>query len=63
MPFDGDPLGEHDGLYHPQTDGLVERYNRTLIDMLAQSVGRSGRDWDVRLFAYRASLQESTVFV
>jgi len=50
--------------YHPQTDGLVERFNRTLIDMLAKRVERSGRDRDTQipyvLFAYRASLQEST---
>ena len=50
--------------YHPQTDGLVERFNRTLIDMLAKTVEKSGRDWDTRLpfvlFAYRASPQEST---
>ena len=32
--------------YHPQTDGLVERFNRTLIDMLAKRVEPSGRDWD-----------------
>ena len=50
--------------YHPQTDGLVERFNRTLTDMLAKTVEKSGRDWDQHLphvlFAYRASLQEST---
>ena len=50
--------------YHPETDGLVERFNRTLIDMLAKTVEKNGRDWDVRLpyilFAYRASMQDST---
>ena len=50
--------------YHPQTDGLVERFNRTLTDMLAKTVEKSGADWDQRLpyvlFAYRSSLQQPT---
>ena len=50
--------------YHPQTDGLVERFNRTLTTMLAKTVERGGRDWDKHipyvLFAYPASQQEST---
>ena len=51
--------------YHPQTDGLVERFNRTLTAMLAKTVESSGRDWDRQLpfvlFAYCASQQQSTM--
>ena len=51
--------------YHPQTDGLVERFNHTLTNMLAKKVKKkNGKDWDVQLpyvlFTYCASPQEST---
>ena len=50
--------------YHPQTDGLVEWFNRTFTDMLAKTVEKGGQDWDNRLpyvlFAYRSSPQESS---
>ena len=51
--------------YNSQTDGLVERFNRTLTSMLAKTVERGGKDWDQKLpyvlFAYRASQQQSTL--
>ena len=50
--------------YDPQGDGLVERFNRTLTDMLSKTVDRSGKNWDeclpYVLFAFRTSMQEST---
>ena len=50
--------------YRPQSDGLVERMNRTLIDMLSKFVGTHLDDWDDHLnyvlCAYRASRNEST---
>lgn len=50
--------------YHPQTDGLVERMNKTLRSMLAKHAQTFGPDWDVHLqqvlFAYRVKPQEST---
>ena len=50
--------------YHPQFDGLCERFNRTLTSMLRGFVDTHQRDWDQYLpylmHAYRAAPQEST---
>ena len=52
--------------YHPKTDGLVERFNATLKEMLWKSAQEDGKDWDKLipyvLFAYREVPQESTGF-
>ena len=52
--------------YHPQTDGLTERFNKTLKQMLRKFVNDSGTDWDqwlpYLLFAYREVPQASTGF-
>ncbi|KAK7889577.1 hypothetical protein WMY93_025137 [Mugilogobius chulae] len=52
--------------YHPQTDGLVERFNQTLKRMLQKFVDDTGKDWDrwlpFVLFAYREVPQASTGF-
>ena len=50
--------------YRPQSDGLVERFNRTLIDMLSKFCNERQDDWDQHLpyllSAYRSSVNEST---
>ncbi|MES9881596.1 MAG: reverse transcriptase domain-containing protein [Sedimenticola sp.] len=50
--------------YHPQSNGMVERFNRTLRAMLTKHVSSDQRDWDVKLplvmLAYRSSDHEST---
>ena len=53
-------------LYHPASDGLVERFNRILLMMLAMFAGENRDDWDdllpVVMMAYRSSVHESTGF-
>jgi len=52
--------------YHPQMDGLVERFNQTLKAMLRKVADHEGKDWDKLLpyilFAYREVTQASTGF-
>eukprot|EP00731_Ephydatia_muelleri_P007554 Em0003g1802a len=52
--------------YHPETDGLVERFNGTLKAMLRKAAVGEGKDWDKLLpfvlFAYREVPQASTGF-
>ena len=50
--------------YHPQSDGMVERFNRTLQQMLKAFVRENRDDWDDHLpllmMAYQSSPHEST---
>ena len=50
--------------YHPRSDGIVERFNGTMENMLRLWVSKSHTDWDQHLallcMAYRAAEHEST---
>ena len=50
--------------YHPQGNGQVERFNRTLEAILSKVVAENQRDWDCHipkaLFAYRTAFHESS---
>lgn len=49
---------------HPQNDGLVERFNRTLAQQLGVLTVEHQHDWDTHLplvlLAYRSAVQDST---
>ncbi|KAL0184751.1 hypothetical protein M9458_020447, partial [Cirrhinus mrigala] len=53
-------------VYHPQTDGLVERFNQTLKRMLRRVVAEDHKNWDLMLpyvlFGVREVPQASTGF-
>lgn len=50
--------------FHSQSDGLIERFNCTLLQMLSTAVIDHEEDWDLQLplqmLAYRTSVQETT---
>ena len=50
--------------YQPQSDGIVERFNKTLERLLSVFVNAAHTDWDDRLpyvmMAYRSSVNETT---
>ena len=50
--------------YHPQTNGLAERVNQTLVRILRKTVVDSKRDWDSKLtaalWAYRTTYKVTT---
>ena len=52
--------------YHPQSDGLVERLNRTLVDTIALIVKHAQDTWDLRiglaLMSIRSAAQSTTVY-
>ena len=52
--------------YHPRSDGLVERFNRTLLAMLALFMSREHDNWDdllpFMMLAYNTTVHTSTGF-
>ena len=56
----------HTSAYHPQGNGQVERFNRTLESMLAMVVNDHQTDWDLHLprvlFAYHTAIHDAIGF-
>ncbi|GFV45329.1 retrovirus-related Pol polyprotein from transposon 412 [Trichonephila clavipes] len=51
---------------HPQSDGMVERFNRTILNSLSLLVSSNQQDWDKKLpfflLAYRSAVHETTSY-
>ncbi|GFX22403.1 retrovirus-related Pol polyprotein from transposon 412 [Trichonephila clavipes] len=49
---------------HPQSDGMVKRFNRTILNRLSLLVSSNQQDWDKKLpfflLAYRSAVHETT---
>ena len=62
--MDSVPWRAHGHSFRPQSDGLVERFNRTLLNMLSVFVHDKPNTWDDHLpyvlSAYRSSVHDST---
>ena len=52
--------------FHPQSNSVIERMNRTLLNKLAKCIDEDQTNWSVKLpyvlMAYRSSVHESTSF-
>ena len=52
--------------FHPQSNSVIERMNKTLLNMLAKCIDEDQTNWSVKLpyvlMAYRSSVHESTDF-
>ncbi|XP_055865631.1 uncharacterized protein LOC129928743 [Biomphalaria glabrata] len=52
--------------YHPQSNGLCERFNKTLKQIISKIANDNPQNWDLllpaALFAYRESIQDTTGF-
>ena len=50
--------------YHPESDGMVERFMRTLKDIVSKFIEPQGSDWDLKVraavMAYNSSKHETT---
>lgn len=50
--------------YHPQTNGLMERFHRTLSDMMSMYINADHTNWDTVLpfvtLAYNTAVQRTT---
>ena len=50
--------------YHPQSDGMVERFNHTLEAQLSKFADHNQKDWDLHipflLMAYRSAIHDTT---
>lgn len=51
---------------HPQSDGLVERFKKTILDYLSKFIDENQRDWDKKIhfcmLAYRSAVNETTQY-
>ncbi|KAJ2917715.1 hypothetical protein MD484_g2704, partial [Candolleomyces efflorescens] len=52
--------------YHPETDGVTERANKTVVQMIRQCIGNKQKDWVIKLpaveFAINTARSETTGF-
>ena len=45
--------------YHPQSNGMIEHFNRTLLSMLSTVLGEEGENWEVALPAVMLAYHSS----